>query len=212
MRTTLTKPQLIDLTHVFTNDMPVYPGDACSRLYECANIKEHGACVHSIDSGLHVGTHMDAPMHFIDGGAYICDFPVGNFQQRGVVVDARGHQVIGADLLHGHDLQAEDMVLVRTDWCRRFREDDYYTAYPVIAEDFAHALVAARVSLIGLDTPSPDYEPFAIHKILLAADVLIIENLTNLAALEGFKDLLIHAYPMKYKAEAAPVRVVAEVL
>jgi kynurenine formamidase len=155
---------------------------------------------------------MDAPMHFIDGGAYICDFPVGNFQQRGVVVDARGHKVIGADLLAGVDLQPNDMVLVRTDWCQHFREENYYTEYPVISPDFAHALVAAKVALIGLDTPSPDYEPFDIHKILLAADVLIIENLTNLAALEGLGPLRIHAYPMKYKAEAAPVRVVAEVL
>jgi kynurenine formamidase len=62
-----------------------------------------------------------------------------------------------------------------------------------------------------MDTPSPDAdEPFPVHKIFLPNDILIIENLTGLEQIPSEREFIIHAYPMKYRADAAPVRVVAE--
>jgi kynurenine formamidase len=202
---------LIDLTHTFDDNMPVYPGDACSRLYQSAFIAKDGCSDHRIDSGMHVGTHMDAPLHMIDGAAYICDIPLPQFTGTGHMVDARGKNPITANLLKNHTINKGDIVLVRTDWSLKFRAPDYYTDYPEIAEDFAHALVKAGISLIILDTPSPDREPFLIHKILLAANVLIVENATNFATLAPYPNFKIHAYPVKYKADGAPVRVIAEI-
>jgi len=204
-------PMLIDLTHTFTDNMPVYPGDACSRLYESSFIKDGGVSDHRIESGMHVGTHMDAPLHMVEGGAMIADIPLRHFTGMGHLVDARGKNSITADLLESYAINKGDIVLVWTEWSRKYHEPDYFDGHPEIAEDFAHRLVALGVFLIGMDTPSPDREPFPIHKILLAKDVLIIENLVNLAALEPYNTFRIHAYPIKYKAGGAPVRVVAEI-
>ena len=84
-----------------------------------------------------------------------------------------------------------------------------YRDFPEVAPEFARELVSLGVSIIGLDTPSPDRSPFEVHKILLAAQVPIIENLTNLEALVAVDEFDVVALPAKLQCEAAPVRVVA---
>ena len=81
--------------------------------------------------------------------------------------------------------------------------------YDAVAPDFARELVSLGASIIGLDTPSPDRAPFEVHKILLAGQVLIIENLTNLEALVAVDNFDVVALPTKLQCEAAPVRVTA---
>jgi kynurenine formamidase len=206
-----TDKRLVDLTHTFTDNMPVYPGDPCSRLYETACVNTDNFGDHKIESCMHVGTHMDAPLHMIDGAAYICDFPAEKFQGRGVLIDARGISVIDTPLLNGIDIKERDIILVWTGWDKKFRTDDYFENWPVMSEAFAQALVKKKISLIGMDTAGPDIdESFPAHRIFLPDNILIIENLTGLDQLEGKTDFTVHAYPMKYKADAAPVRVIAE--
>lgn len=205
--------KLVDLTHTFTDNMPVYPGDDCSRLYQSCTISKDGVTDHTIQSGMHVGTHMDAPLHMVEGGAYISEIDIGHFQGRGVLIDARGHQIIDAPLLDGTDIQEGDIVLVRTGWDKKYRTDSYFKDWPFMSVEFAQALVNNKISLIGMDTPGPDPEcdDFPAHKVFLPNDILIIENMANLEELENHKDFLVHAYPAKYHADAAPVRVVAEI-
>jgi kynurenine formamidase len=203
--------RLIDLTQLFTGeDMPVYPGDSCAKLYAVATHAKDGVCAHAIETGMHVGTHIDAPLHMIDGGAYISDIPVDRCTGKGHLIDVRGKKIIDADCLDSVDLQNGDIVMVWTGWSDKFRDPEYYTSYPAMTDAFGQRLADAKIAMVGMDTPSPDYEPFAVHKILLRADVLIAENLTNLAALQN-KQFRIHAYPLKLKAEAAPARIVAEI-
>ncbi len=57
---------------------------------------------------------------------------------------------------------------------------------------------------------SVDHAPFKVHKILLSNKVLIIENLTNLAALQD-QDFTVYAFPIKNQLDGALVRVVAEI-
>ncbi len=204
---------LIDLTHTFTNGMPVYPGDPCAKLYQTAHIEKDGFNMFAMESGLHVGTHMDAPLHMIDGAAYICDIPLPQFQGRGVLLDARGHDRVDIDLLNGKDIRAGDIILVHTAWDQYFGKDDnkYFNDYPLLTPAFAEALAAKQISLIGMDTPSPDQDPFPVHKIFLKQQILIIENVTNLAGLLPYVDFTVSAYPLKLKAEASPIRIVAEI-
>jgi len=210
----MTENKLIDLTHTFTSDMPVYPGDDCSKLYQSDFIKDCGVSDHKIESGMHVGTHMDAPLHMIEGGARIAEFPVDKFQGRGVVIDARDRKIIDTDILDGYDIREGEIVLVWTGWSKKFRDDSYYKDWPFMTAAFAQSLVDKKIALVGMDTPGPDTicDDFPVHKVFLPNNVLIIENMTNLEALKGQKDFIIHAYPAKYDADAAPVRVVAEIL
>ena len=203
---------LIDLTHTFTDDMPVYPGDDCSQLYQSNFIKDCGVSDHKIASGMHVGTHMDAPLHMVDGGAVISEFPVEHFQGRGVLIDARGMNIIAPPILEKYDIREKDIVLVWTGWDKKYRTDEYFKNWPIMTIAFAQALVKKKISLIGMDTAGPEIEEtYPVHKTFLPNNVLIIENMTGLEKLENYKNFTVHAYPVKYHADAAPVRVVAEI-
>lgn len=203
--------QYIDLTHTFKADMPVYPGDPLPILTQSAEISAAGYNEFHISTGMHVGTHMDSPLHMLENGKKLSEYPAEKFFGKGHLIDARNQKEINADLLAGKLIEAGDIVLMMTGFDKKFGSESYYNDYPEIAESFAQKLVTLGVKIVGMDTPSPDRAPFNIHKILLGNDILIIENLTNLEALLSHEEFDIIALPAKFEAEAAPVRVVAKV-
>ncbi|MDR3423614.1 MAG: cyclase family protein [Alphaproteobacteria bacterium] len=203
--------KLIDLTHVFSANMPVYPGDSSPELKQTAFIAAQGYNSYGLRGGMHVGTHMDAPLHMIPDGAFMSDIPVTQFFGRGRLVDARGRAALTEDLLDNVALEAGDVVLVLTGRHKLFRSPEYYESFPQVTPSFAERLVSAGVSILGLDTPSPDSPPFSVHKILLSNNVLIVENLNDLELLLGTPEFEVFAVPSKYQCEAAPVRVIARV-
>ena len=197
----------IDLTQTMTDGMPVFPGDPVPRLRPVADLAADGFSDHELRTGMHAGTHIDAPAHMLAGGAGIANMPVEVFFGRGRLIDARGQPIAGPELLAGVEIAPGDIALVLTGFSDRFGQPAYYRDYPEISEAFAEALIQRGVRLLGLDTPSPDRPPFRVHKLLLANSVLIIENLTNLAALLGAAHFDVAALPLKLDAGAAPARV-----
>lgn len=201
--------KLIDLTQTFESTMPVYPGDPPASL----TLMDKGECKdHLLNSGMHVGTHIDAPLHMIEGGEYLSDIAIDRFIGKGHLIDARGKTEISEELLEGINIGKGDIVLIMTGFASKFGLQEYYDAYPAITEGFARRLVAAGASIVGMDTPSPDRSPYAVHKILLGQGTLIIENLTKLEELVGVEEFMVYALPAKMRADAGMVRVVASVL
>lgn len=200
----------IDLTQTFKQTMPVYPGDSLPELKQVCFINKDNCNTFAIKSGMHVGTHMDGPMHMIKNGKKLSTFAPDKFFGRGHLIDAR-KKPINKELLKNLKIKKGDIVIIMTGFYKNFNKSDYYKHYPAILEDFAQELVKLGVKTVGMDTPSPDYPPFIIHKILLSKNILIIENLTNLEALLNHKKFNIIALPAKFEADAAPVRVVAEI-
>lgn len=191
--------------------MPVYPGDSLPELKQVCFINKDGCNAFAIKSGMHVGTHMDGPLHMLKNGRKLSTFPVHKFFGQGHLIDARKKQ-INKELLKNHKIKKGDIVIIITGFYKKFNKPNYYKNYPEILEDFALELVKLGVKIVGMDTPSPDYPPFIIHKILLSNNILIIENLTNLETLLNHKKFNIIALPAKFEADSAPVRVVAEIL
>lgn len=204
--------KFLDLTHTFTNGMPVYPGDPVPALDQISSINKAGFVDHQITTTMHVGTHMDAPAHMLAGGKYLTEYDASKFIGRGVLVDARGKEAIGIDSLLHCPIAKDDIVIILTSWSKYFGKPEYFEKFPELTLACAQKLVDAGAAMIGLDTPSPDRAPYEIHKLLLAHDVLIIENLTNLEALLPYINFEIFALPAKFHSEAAPCRVVAKIL
>jgi kynurenine formamidase len=204
--------KLVDLTHVVKAGMPAHPGEE-PEIVQTARIATEGYNEYRLSGGNHVGTHVDAPLHMISSGAYVSDLPITKFFGPGRLIDARQHAVIGADLLARVDLKQGDIVLVLTGWSERFGRSNYYNydEFPKIETGFARELIAARISMLGIDTPSPDGPPFPVHKLLLSEGILIIENLTNLESLLSERTFEIVALPSKWRCDAAPIRVVARI-
>lgn len=201
----------IDLTHTFNNHMPVFSGDPVPELVETATVAKDGFSHYDIKTGMHVGTHMDGPAHMLMGGKMLSDYPAEKFFGRGIIIDARGKRSADVELLSGIDVQKGDVVLVCFSWSSEFEKEEYYLNYPEITESFANKLGELGVSILGIDTPSPDRAPYTTHKILFKHDILIIENLNSLEQLIG-KNFEVVALPTKYKADSAPCRVVAKVV
>jgi kynurenine formamidase len=203
--------KIIDLTHTFDEGMPVFPGDEAPRL-ERHDDAENDIVHFEVQTGMHVGTHMDGPLHMLPGeGRKLSEMSADKFVAPGHVLDARGETEIGVDLLEGKEIKAGDCVLICTGFDKKFREPEFYSDYPDITEELARKLVELKIKFIGLDSPSPDKAPFAIHRILLKEEILIIESMNNVSELLGESDFEVIALPAKFEAEAAPVRVIARI-
>jgi kynurenine formamidase len=202
---------LIDLSHPLGENTPLFPGDAPLSLTPCKTHEADGYNAFTLSTGLHAGTHLDAPLHLLPQGKGVEDYPLARFHGRGVLLDARGQAVVHMRADYEDLVRPGDAVLLYTGFDVWFMADParYFGAHPVIDEAFCDFLLRRGAGLLGLDTPSPDRAPFPLHRKLLAGEVFLLENLTNLGALAGGPPFEVLALPLRLKAEASLVRAVA---
>ncbi len=199
---------LYDLTQTLNNDTPVYPGDPKVKVEPGATVSKDGYCDHLLTFGTHIGTHMDSPAHMIDGGIKLKDYPVERFVVPAICIDVRDG--FSAEKISEQIYQEGIGVLFYTGASDYFTGEKYWHEYLVPDDATVKVLIDKKASIVGLDTGSFDIaEEFPVHKALLGADILLIENLTNLAPLSG-KQFDLYALPLKLEQDGAPVRVVAK--
>jgi arylformamidase len=179
--------------------------------------------------GTHTGTHTDAPLHFIPNGKGIDEVPLDVLIGEATVVNfapAKPNQEIGIPALkdalkHAPNQQPGEKVptrlILRTDWSDYFGQMPYYNNYPYFSQDAARWLVDGGCRLIAMDTPSPDNPAHSRgsgndspnHKVLLGAEVVLVEYLCNLRSLSRpIVELIV--LPLKVKgADGSPTRCVA---
>jgi len=199
----------IDLSQDITHDMPVHPYDDRVNLYQVKLLDKDKYVNFKLEIGMHSGTHIDTPMHLTERETYINDIPLDRFVGRALMVDVRNESIIKFKEEYKDIVRNDDIVLLFTGHSDKYGREEYYSNQPVIDEELANFFVVKNIKMLGIDLPSPDKYPFEIHKKLFANNILIIENLTNLAELTGIKDFDIIAFPLKIRAEASLVRVVA---
>jgi len=204
--------QIVDLSHSFDSGIPVYPGDPSPQFRLLAEVGTDGYRLGEITTVLHAGTHIDAPGHMLSTGATVADIPVERYVGRGVLIDVRQKIRIDRDVLSGVELRQGDVVLFMSGRSGQYRNPEYFQDGPVVTEACARTLVAAGISMLGIDFASPDRPPFPVHRILLEGGVLIIENLANLELLPHLAYFEIIALPVRLAAEAAPARVIARII
>jgi kynurenine formamidase len=198
----------VDLSVVVNEQTPVYPGDPPTKIEPAGVLAKDGFNDHYVSMGTHVGTHIDAPLHMLDGGKSLDQIPVDRFVGTGRVVRVDGNSF---EAVKQAGVEAGDIVLFFTGMSDKYREPAYFEDYPAMSEEVANYLVETKVKMVGVDTCSVDNQDgFPIHKILLGGDVLIIENLTNLGPLAD-KDFTITALPINLQLDGSPARVVAEI-
>jgi len=198
---------LIDLSVLLNERTPVYPGDPATKIAPAGVLSKDGYTDHYLSVGTHVGTHIDAPMHMLEGGKSLEAMPMEQFAGRGRLVEISSSDF---NEVKAAGIQEGDIVLFRTGMGTKYHDPVYFEDYPVMSEDVAKYLMETKVKMVGVDTCSVDNtDGFPIHKILLAGNVLIIENLTNLGALKN-KEFSVYALPLKLELDGAPARVVAQ--
>lgn len=206
--------RLVDLSHRIVSDMPQWPGDRQPlRVVRCS---EHGPGSHEssrIECGCHIGTHVDAPRHFLAGAGGVDDMPLDRFAGPALVIRPGTDVLPGplpATVLDGVDLAGIEFVLFDTGWARHWGQPRYYQDWPWLSPELAERLAGAGLKGVGIDTPSLDgFVGHRAHDICAARGMVNLENLANLSALpaRGFRLL---ALPLKLAdTEASPVRAAA---
>ncbi len=199
----------VDLSHTFKDEMPVFPGDSISELKQVAFFDKNGYNSFYIQSGMHVGTHIDAPFHMMPTGKKLSEIKPEHFFGPAKVIDVKNRKKIDIDVLKDVQIKKGSILLLHTGQDKYYRTDNYYKNFPVITPAFAEALIENGIKIIGFDSPSPDDYPYNVHKLFFANDVLIIENLTGLERLLNIDEFEIIAVPGKFQSAGAPVRVIA---
>ncbi len=210
--------ELIDLTHVVKPGMTVFPGTEPPVFEIGSSIAADGFEEKRITMFSHTGTHMDAPAHIIPGARRLDEFPIGKFSGKACVVDVDRDDAgkIDAEVLksRGEAILESDFVILRSGWSQLWDSDEYFRNFPVLSPEAAQWLVEANIKGVGLDMISVDEvdsTDFAVHNILLGADLVIIENLTNLDLLPD-SWFSFYCFPLRIdQADGSPVRAVAAI-
>jgi kynurenine formamidase len=212
--------RIIDLTHPLDATVQTFPGDPDFAVEPAATIERDGYNVLHVRMGSQTGTHVDAPYHFLTGGARIDEMDLALFYGPAVVADVRGlpprARITWAHLQPVADrLGAGTVLLLHTGWSRYFRTPRYYD-HPVLDADAAERIVAAGVRTLGVDMLNPDptvlageHPGYPVHETVLGADGAIAENLTGLDRIRSATPT-VSLLPLKFAgADGAPVRAVA---
>lgn len=204
--------KLIDLSRIIEDNMPVYPGDSITSLKQVKNFEVDSYNNYRLDIGMHAGTHIDSPMHLTESKEYICELPLESFIGVGCVLDVRNKPIIKEKPEYKELIKENSIVLLYTDWDKKYGKDSYYEEHPVIDISFCKLLIDKNIKMLGVDMPSPDKDPFEIHKLLLGNKIYIMENLINVDKLLGIENFEVIAFPLKIKADSSIARIVARVL
>lgn len=207
------KRKILDVTVTLSESLLIWPGDPPTKITQSL-IEEEGETitVSHLSFGVHTGTHVDAPAHFIPGAPLVESLDLDLLIGDAVVVDMAEADAISADLLEKINLPpGTKRVLFRTKNSQRWAEDanSFAEDYVGITDDGAKWLVTRGVRVIGTDylSVASMKENVSAHMTLLTAGVILIEALNLYDIPPGIYELI--CLPLKIGGvEGAPARVV----
>lgn len=203
-----------DISVTVTSKLPTWPGDPNVELERVEKIEAGAnANVSRVAMGVHTGTHVDAPYHFLEDGTTVDTLPLDILIGSVQVVDL-GDQVdlITADVLQkANIIPSVSRILFKTRnsqiWERG--ETEFQTGFVGISADGAEYLVLKGIQLVGIDYLSiaPYKNSRPTHQILLKAKMIIIEGLDLSKIQAGVYQLV--CLPLKLGgSDGAPARTV----
>jgi kynurenine formamidase len=206
--------KVVDLTLEISASLKVFPGSPQPCFLPWTNFSMHGYDSEAIFMSTHTGTHVDAPSHFVPGRSSIERIPADRFVADAVLVriPKKANELVEARDFKDIAIRENDAVIISTGWEKKIRSKSYMTENPGLSAGAARFLASRKVSMVGIDGPSIDAGSdarFTAHRVLLAKNVLAVENLCNLRAINMDRFMLVVA-PLKLRgATGSPVRALA---
>ena len=191
-----------DVSVPLRTGMVVYPGDPDFSIQRVMSLGAGEiANVSRMDLGVHTGTHVDAPIHFVDGAAAVEALDLDVLVGPAVVVEVSGPGDIGRDAV----IEGADRILFKTRNSAAWADDRFYEDYASISPEAAAHLVEVGVRLVGVDYLSVG--GVETHETLLRAGVVAVEGL-DLRGIEPGAYTLV-CLPVKLEgSDGAPARAI----
>ncbi len=207
--------KIYDISLTLNPQLPTWPGDPKIELQRISKMEDgEDANVTHLSATVHIGTHVDAPYHFLGGSTST----VERLDLRILTGPARVVHLpnVGADITVA-DLQAANIPVGTTRLLLKTRNSDWWaTGENTFQDDFAAPdaeaaewLVAQGIQLVGVDylSVAPYRDPVPTHRILLAAGIIPVEGLDLSAVQPGVYTL--YCLPLKIQgSDGAPARAI----
>jgi len=197
------KKHWIDISVPIREAMVHWPSDPPVSIKRVKDIEKGDAANLSVISmGVHSGTHVDAPIHFLKQGQGIDNIPINILVGRARVIEIRDPESIKPEELVGHRIRGGERILFKTENSSHvWQKDEFVEDFVFISDAAADFLVDRGVRLIGIDylsVGSFKHGGSYVHKTLLSGGIWIIEGLN-----------LSNVTPGKYDLICLPLRIVA---
>lgn len=205
---------IYDISLTISPDLPIWPDDPPLELEQFESMDKGGHNnITKMSSCVHIGTHVDAPHHFLNDGRTVEQLSLDVLTGPCYVIQLPdGIEAITAEVLERTEITSEmKRVLFGTRnshlWARG--ETEFQTDFVAITEDGADWLVERGIQLVGVDylSVAPYGDSIPTHTILLKAGVVLVEGLNLSNVMRGFYDL--YCLPLKIAgSDGAPARAI----
>ena len=222
--------ELIDLTLTLGSErISVVPGLAGVETSPLQTHESHARSNQRLCLATHIGTHVDAPYHFVPGAATIEEMPLEKFMGPALLLDLRS-VARGLEPLQTSELQAvgaspaelrDKITVLFTGWAEAESGGPrFYGQGPYLSTEGAQFLADSGVNAVAVDfpidklppTPQSTIHDFPVHRLLLGRNIPLIENLINLHLLVG-REFELWALPLKLKGgDGTATRAVARIV
>ena len=221
---------LIDLTLTLGSDrISLVPGLVGVETESIQTHETHARSNQKLCLATHIGTHVDAPFHFVDGATTVENMPLEKYAGPAILLDLRSVSKGQEPLTIAEITEAganpesvkDQIVVLFTGWAEAESGGPrFYGHGPYLGTDTAGYLADCGANAVAVDfpidkhpdTPLSTIKDFPVHRLLLGQNIPLIENLINLEKLVG-KQFELWALPLKLKGgDGAATRAVARIL
>lgn len=183
--------KIFDITAPISEGMTVYKNLVWKKpkIKTVSDFSTGNVFESEITMNLHTGTHVDMPLHMIEGGETSNGFDITKLISNCKVLEFTGSKEITKEMLMQKDISQGDFLLFKTDnsFCEEFLDDFTY-----LRADGAEYLVQKGISGVGTDAlgierSQPDHRT---HKQLMNAGIIILEGLRLKEVPEGIYKMI----------------------
>ena len=200
-----------DISLPISTQLPVWPGDPpFTRRYVSEIAKGGNSNTSFIEMCAHMGTHVDAPDHFLGNGKTIEELPLSVLCGRAYVLHLPDIDLITADILRSADIPPRTRRILfktRNSDLWKIGNQEFQTDFVGLSLDAAEYLVNRSVKLVGIDYLSiaPYKQSRPTHQVLLKAGIVILEGIDLSTVSQGRYSL--YCLPLKLVGfDGAPAR------
>jgi len=203
--------KIIDISVPLHSAMTIWPGSVGLQIKRVKSLERGDqANVSEIACEIHTGTHIDAPLHFLRGGASIDKIPLDIFCGSAFIAALTHVKAITADELKKLSLpKGVKRLLFKTSNSELWKKgrNNFDPSYVALTADAAEWIVEQGIDLLGVDYLSVQRykDSPKTHEVLLGAGIVVVEGLNLADVSQGWYELI--CLPLKLVGtEGAPAR------